>query len=228
MALKQLVPDFEGDELHPLELLTPLAAAISAEDVQLYYQTAILGRRDLEWAPDARTGFRMTLIRMLAFRPVAATLPAKLTRAPQAATQPGGPRPPAAMAAAAEDWPGILAGLDLQGAPRQLAANCVLLGREGTTLRLALDPRNALMRTRAQEDKLAQALTRYFGSPVRLEIEVRESAEDSPARASERAQAERRAQASRDFEADPTVEAFKQRFGASVLVDTVRPADPEV
>jgi DNA polymerase-3 subunit gamma/tau len=84
------------------------------------------------------------------------------------------------------------------------------------------------MRTRAQEDKLAQALTRYFGSPVRLEIEVRESAEDSPARASERAQAERRAQASRDFEADPTVEAFKQRFGASVLVDTVRPADPEV
>jgi len=239
VALKQLVPDFEGDELHPLELLTPLAAAISAEDVQLYYQTAILGRRDLEWAPDARTGFRMTLIRMLAFRPVAATLPAKLTRAPQAgapaagppqasATQPGGPRPPAAMAAAAEDWPGILAGLDLQGAPRQLAANCVLLGREGTTLRLALDPRNALMRTRAQEDKLAQALTRYFGSPVRLEIEVRESAEDSPARASERAQAERRAQASRDFEADPTVEAFKQRFGASVLVDTVRPADPEV
>jgi DNA polymerase-3 subunit gamma/tau len=104
----------------------------------------------------------------------------------------------------------------------------VLLGRDGPTLRLALDPRSASMRTRALEDKLAQALTRYLGIAVRLEIEVRDSAEETPARASERAQAERRAQASRDFEADPTVEAMKQRFGASVLADTVRPADPEV
>src|SRR5580693_189274 len=69
VALKQLIADYEGDELHPPELLASLAAAISAEDLQLYYQTAILGRRDLALAPDARTGFRMTLIRMLAFRP---------------------------------------------------------------------------------------------------------------------------------------------------------------
>src|SRR5450755_1004114 len=72
VALKQLVPDFEGDDLHPVELLAHLAAALPAEDVQLFYQTAILGRRDLALAPDARTGFRMTLIRMLAFRPASA------------------------------------------------------------------------------------------------------------------------------------------------------------
>ncbi len=47
VALRQLVRDYEGDELHPVELLAELAAAISPEDVQLYYQTAILGRRDL-------------------------------------------------------------------------------------------------------------------------------------------------------------------------------------
>jgi len=72
VALKQIVADYEGDELHPPELLSELAAVISAEDVQLFYQTAILGRRDLALAPDARTGFRMTLLRMLAFRPAAA------------------------------------------------------------------------------------------------------------------------------------------------------------
>src|SRR6202034_4094562 len=76
VALKQLVPAFEGDELHPAELLARLAASIAAEDLQLYYQTAILGRRDLALAPDARTGFRMTLIRMLAFRPASAVPPA--------------------------------------------------------------------------------------------------------------------------------------------------------
>src|SRR4029077_6696222 len=69
-ALQQLVPGYEGDELFDPALLKELAAAISAEDVQLYYQTAILGRRDLPFAPDPRTGFEMTLVRMLAFRPV--------------------------------------------------------------------------------------------------------------------------------------------------------------
>jgi len=232
VALKQLVPDFEGDELHPVELLAQLAAAIPAEDVQLFYQTAILGRRDLALAPDARTGFRMTLIRMLAFRPASASAASAgaLMPARAAAASPAAPLPSARAATSAagpDDWPSILAALDLQGAPRQLAANCVLLGREGATLRLALDPRSASLRTRALEDKLTQALARHFGSAVRLEIEVRDSTAETPARSSERAQAERRAQARSAFEADPTVEAFKERFGASVLADTVRPSEPE-
>ena len=46
-----------------------LAERLSAEDVQLYYQIATTGRRDLTLAPDARTGFEMTLLRMLAFAP---------------------------------------------------------------------------------------------------------------------------------------------------------------
>jgi DNA polymerase-3 subunit gamma/tau len=218
VALKQIVRDYEGDELHPVEELTELAAAIPAEDVQLFYQTAIIGRRDLALAPDARTGFRMTLIRMLAFRPGAAAVPA--------APRPGGTAVSAPPAEGA-DWASVLAALDLQGAPRQLAANCVLVGREGATVRLALDPRSAPWRTRAQEDKLAQALSRYYGSNVRVEIDVRESEQDTPARQIERAQAERRAQARDQLEADPTVEALKQRFGATVLADSVRPTEPE-
>ncbi len=69
VALLQLLPDYASDEYFPAPLLQELAAAMSPEDVQLYYQTTILGRRDLALAPDPRTGFRMTLIRMLAFRP---------------------------------------------------------------------------------------------------------------------------------------------------------------
>src|SRR5690606_39145154 len=41
----------------------------SAEDVQLYYQMGLLGRRDLPLAPDGRVGLEMALLRMLAFRP---------------------------------------------------------------------------------------------------------------------------------------------------------------
>jgi uncharacterized membrane protein YgcG len=46
-----------------------LAQALAPEDVQLYYQIALGGRRDLAMAPEPRLGFEMTLLRMLAFRP---------------------------------------------------------------------------------------------------------------------------------------------------------------
>src|SRR5690349_9931602 len=69
IAMKQAVPDFDGDELYAPELLERLAKQLSPEDVQLFYQTAIMGRRDLALAPDPRTGFEMTLVRMIAFRP---------------------------------------------------------------------------------------------------------------------------------------------------------------
>jgi DNA polymerase III subunit gamma/tau len=258
IALKQLVPGFEGDELHPADMLARLAAQIAAEDLQLYYQTAILGRRDLALAPDARTGFRMTLIRMLAFRPasapgaLAASPAATSTRpgAPEAAAAPGAGTVPSAASltatpgpaplesalppappmtpepSAALDWPAIVAALELQGLPRELARNCALLGREGAMVRLALDPRSASMRTRALEDKLAQALARYFGSPVRLQFELRDDTHETPARSAERVESQRRQQAQMAFEADPIVGTFKERFGASVLPESVRPAKP--
>ena len=46
-----------------------LAATIGAEDLQLYYQIGLIGKRDLALAPDPRTGFEMVLLRMLAFKP---------------------------------------------------------------------------------------------------------------------------------------------------------------
>jgi DNA polymerase-3 subunit gamma/tau len=130
------------------------------------------------------------------------------------------------MNCAMPDWSAIVAALELQGAPRELARNCALLGREGAMVRLALDPRSASMRTRALEDKLAQALSRYFGDTVRLQFELRDEAQETPARAAERLEAQRRAQAQMAFEADALVGTFKERFGASVLPDSVRPAKP--
>src|SRR5256885_7775657 len=69
IGLKQALSDYEGDELYTPELLEPLARALSPEVVQLFYQTAITGKRDLGLAPEPRTGFEMTLLRMIAFRP---------------------------------------------------------------------------------------------------------------------------------------------------------------
>jgi len=46
-----------------------LAARIAADECQLYYQIALIGRRDLQYAPDMEAAFEMILLRLLAFRP---------------------------------------------------------------------------------------------------------------------------------------------------------------
>jgi len=69
LAVAQAVPESRDDSWGDGERLSALAQTLTAEDVQLYYQVAINGRRDIELAPDLRGGFEMVLLRMVAFRP---------------------------------------------------------------------------------------------------------------------------------------------------------------
>lgn len=70
VAIAQTVPDALDNRHGDYQLIQELAKALSKEDVQLFYQTVLMGRRDLPLAPDPRTGFEMVMLRMLAFQPV--------------------------------------------------------------------------------------------------------------------------------------------------------------
>jgi len=431
IAMKQALSDFEGDELYDPEVLTRLAKAIAPEDVQLFYQTAITGRRDLGLAPDPRSGFEMTLLRMIAFRPLgeaeqvrggpsaggsggggaaasgfgggAAAARAAAAAGGAGRGGPGGTRASgvgvdagdgapgtgalgagaagssgaaalgagaagasgtgafgtgaagssgaaalgagaagasgvgisrvgasgagttlgaaaaasgaaplsgaaAARAAAAglvgrgaggggasgpgtsgigtsgaagpssggagaagtpsrdgnaafsggvaaenvaaarssaandtppmspmskgaetpatdteEPWSTLISRLELGGAARQLASNCHMVGRQGGVIRLALDARNKHMRTPSQEEKLAQALSRHFNQPIRLEFEIASGGVETPAQADQRASMEDLDAARRAFESDPGVQGLRERFGATLLPETIRP-----
>lgn len=76
IALIHAAPDFRDPERADWDSLVELAGRISPEDAQLYYQIAVTGCRDLELAPDPRTGLEMTLLRMLAFKPADGDAPA--------------------------------------------------------------------------------------------------------------------------------------------------------
>ncbi|OAM53084.1 DNA polymerase III, subunit gamma and tau [Methylovorus sp. MM2] len=69
IAITQTVPDSIATDLPERAALLNLAEKLTAEEVQLYYQIALLGRRDLGLAPDEFAGFTMSLLRMLAFTP---------------------------------------------------------------------------------------------------------------------------------------------------------------
>jgi DNA polymerase III subunit gamma/tau len=238
VALQQLVAGYEGDELYDPVLLRELAGAISAEDVQLYYQTAILGRRDLGYAPDPRTGFEMTLVRMLAFRPAssgavtppsgggsrAAGAPGTASSAsPASVTMSAIVRPASAGPIDPVQWSRVIGDLDLTGAARQLATNCALLEHQGGTLRFAIDPKAG--RSAAQVEKLTQALAKYLGGHVKLEFVEGATHVETPTQTGERRSAEALDAARKSLEEDPMVRELKSRFGATLHPESVRPTE---
>ncbi len=96
IALAQAVPGVLGDEVEERAALAGLAQAMSPEDVQLYYQIGLAGRRDLPLAPEPRGGFEMILLRMLAFRPAGAGTQAVAATAASAPVVSASPAPRAA------------------------------------------------------------------------------------------------------------------------------------
>ncbi|WP_027852225.1 DNA polymerase III subunit gamma/tau [Marinobacterium litorale] len=89
VALAQAVPDAVDNSLGDLERVRELAAGMRAEDTQLYYQIAVMGRKDLPYVPHAREGLEMVLLRMLAFRPAGAAVAKKAPPAEVTSTAAG-------------------------------------------------------------------------------------------------------------------------------------------
>ena len=73
VAIMQTVPESIDKTLSHYAEICEIANSVSREDIQLYYQICLLGRKDLDLAPDLKSGFEMVLLRALAFRPGSAS-----------------------------------------------------------------------------------------------------------------------------------------------------------
>ncbi len=233
---------YDDEDLVPVDTLAALASAISPEDLQLYYQIGLLGRRDLPLASDQPAGFAMTLLRMLAFRPDAgrvtaagaggpgqpraatvAAAPVAAAAPPAAAPSPAGPP----LQLNAGNWLEIVGRLGLSGMARQLATHCAFGGRQGAVLKLLLDPRSQSIRTRSNEEKLAAALSGYAGEPLRLQIDLAADAPVTAARERDREADARLASARAALEEDPNIKALRDRMGATIFAESIRPTRNE-
>jgi DNA polymerase-3 subunit gamma/tau len=214
IAIAQIVPETaQQEEEFDAPTLSRLGAAMSAEDVQLYYQIALAGRRDLPMAPEPRLGFEMTLLRMLAFRPDTVATAAATANAP------------AALAIDVDTWPAVVDAAGLSGMTRQFALNCVPALFENDLLTLRLDQSAAERRTRSIEEKLAQGLSKYLGRGMRIVFNVAEGTLATPARQRVAAEQDKAARAAADFEQDPAVKGLRERFGAEVDAASVKPVN---
>ena len=173
----------------------------------------------------------MTLLRMLAFRPADATgstreasggraAPPVLRRPQKAVSAPTAS--PASVAASSDgDWPALLAQLELKGPARQLAGNCQLVAREGSHFRFLLDERASALHTRQLEDASrrrcasSSASRRQSKSSGAVRATRPRAARSGPRRTAREARAA--------LERDPNVQTLRDRFGAVLQPDSVKP-----
>lgn len=259
IALAQLVPATAA--IGGADYIDAYARALLPEDVQLFYQIGLTGRRDLSLAPDPLTGLEMTLLRMLAFRPAGAAtepreLPAakvssKASSAPADPVEVREPVPPLPIdppptgakptATAAEPtsvvrpepaagqqdttaaWASVVAQLPLAGLARELANNTTLDRETDGALVLTLDEAFAHLNNKERAALLKQALERYYGRPLELQIRLGKPQSASPAQERQRERDERQQAAVEAITADPTVRALQEQFNARVNTGSIRP-----
>ena len=240
-----------ADDESDAERVRALAQRLDAGRIQVMYQVALLGRRDLSLAPDEFAGFTMALLRMLSFAqgsPAArAERPAAVERKPEArAAAPASPRaatptvdavpakavaPSTAAAVAAPaiefdgNWPALVERLGLTGLAGMVARHGELAGFANNHLQLVVPETHRMYAEKAYQDKLKGELVQHFGPSLRLTVTVGSTAGVSLAAAQSKEMAKRQATAAQAIEGDPFVRDLVRDLGAEVVSSSIRPAE---
>jgi len=217
IALAQIVPD----TLQQDAVLADFVNRFSAEDIQLYYQIALLGRRDLSLAPAPQQGFEMTLLRMLAFRPATAAVsaPAQIVEAIKKEPETAVISPAAAGSLA--EWRDMLPKLELSGMAYALAANCTMQSSNEQKIILALSVSHQPMLNPKLKDRIAEALVRYLKRPVQLEVNVTADEIVTPMKQDKKEYDSKLADAKQTILQDPKVKRLLEVYDAAVEVALV-------
>lgn len=253
VALLQQIPSAYDPSMGDEAALRDLVGRLSPEDIQLFYQIAINGRRDLSFAPDPSMGVEMTLLRMLAFKPVSAeglsasvSTPTPTTGQAQTqtetiqpvATQPVSETNPQTEVATTDEpvesttvldpkaltgWSEIVAQLNISGILKQLAMNCSLVEKDEQRVVLVVDPTYQNLLTKDRQDRLNEALNELYNKKIILDIEVKQAEKETPAMQEKREEQERLDVAQQALEDDTNVKKILDTFQAQINTETIQP-----
>lgn len=182
LAVAQMVPEVQTSDPTLIDTLTP-------EAIQLLYQIALLGQKDIAFAPSARVGFEMTLLRMIAFCPVSTTqstpppgvkkLPENVSGAVVKVSSPEPASVPASVPIAAPstepttlDWAQVIPQLSLSGLGLMIVKHCAISHWDGKMLALTLDTEQKACLNAQRQTQIHEALNAYFKRPIQLKITV--------------------------------------------------------
>ena len=244
ISLAQIVPTASQNSQFAADKIQQYATQFSQEDIQLLYQIAIVGRRDLPYAPSPRAGFEVTLLRMLTFVPDTNTPTLTLPRAVAQGREQekivssqnnvknkitsdtrGGAEAVSFDAHAAKvpqrqdpehEWSDIVTKLNLTGMNAVFANHCVLKNLGDTTVELQIDPKHIALASETRQANLVTALTSYLGRSIKLKIINVAGIDGTPAAQQQRAVDEKFAATKTQLVEDPLVKNIMDHFGATI------------
>lgn len=253
LALAQLVPADRSDEPDH-ERLIEAAQRLSPVDLQVAYQIATIGRKDLDVAPDPAIGLEMALMRWIAFKPddspptqlKARPAPARAAHADasgspavtatvqspvaEAVAEAAPSRSPVSLPKAnggeldAAGWASFVAALP-PSPTLMLAQALAFAGHRGGQVVVDLAPEHTGLASSTIKQKLATALSEHLQAPTRVELRVRRPETSSVLEVKNRERAASDAQLRSEFEALPPVRALIEQLDARVVDGSVRAVD---
>src|SRR3989338_4531531 len=183
LSIKKLMPDFPLHSLTTSEAdLAELLPLCDAQDLQMYYQIALLAKRDLLLAPAANLGFEMALLRMIAF-----ILPAQESTTPKTVkletktvtakkeTIVSHPTASSITPAKADEWLELLPRLGLMALTKAFAEHLHFEKRERDHFYFGLPETHAALLQDRHRQRLEAALTQHLATPITLTITIGKS-----------------------------------------------------
>ncbi len=253
VALSQAVPSMLETLEFDAALIKELTSSFSPEDVQLYYQIALMGKRDLYLSTTPQSALEMTFLRMLSFKPAGC---GELSNTSNSAASTGKPvstksTPTGSSAQKTEkitesaeankaqenksntslkdlssnheEWSTLVEKLGLQAVSYSLASNCSIESIESEEITLHLAHQHEGIATKGARQRLEKALQEYFGTELRLNIDISSNELETPAKKKDRAKEKIQSQAEKTAESDEAVKALKSQFGAEIIEGSVKP-----
>lgn len=245
IQLAQLVPNYQPT-LQRVSI-NAFAKSLDPQIVQIWYQMAIIGRKDLSYAPSARLGFEMSLLRMLAFLPADSVLPAQSLNPSSVASvakcaptipntksvEKNEPAPPVPSKQEAkpvalnsnEDWLRFVQQLNLRGPDRELGIHASFVSFQSNILKLAFSADFFATLDESSNNRLQRIISQALGDDVQLKIErmQEQQADTLFARATQK-RTDMQTDAISEFQNHPVVNALLQD-GAQIIPDSIQPLE---
>lgn len=245
ISLVQFVPNIDTSNWQYPELTLKLANQITPEITQIYYQIALLGKRDLQLAPSLKSGFEMMMLRMVAFRPeVVAPLPLDLDRksfnkkepdlSARSCNKENTPRNNVQVQvknATQDDEPvkddelvkidhTILQKLELTGITKTLMQYCLVDKITDSGIELMVEPSQAVLINKKHEELISEALSKYSAKRMSVSLRIGPPEMQSPAKIKQQETLKKQNEARQALEQDEFIKEFINKFDAKVIANS--------
>ena len=218
--------------------------SFDSEEIQLNYQIALMGRRDLDLAPSHKVGFEMCLLRMIAFKPNTSQQVSKEDQTIKSKenifeknlkstdnidnTEKNNKKTtsfenPISIKSEKIIWSELVDELGINGATKILADNCSFVRKERDIIYLLLDKKSSSYYSKEREDNLSEALSIFFKETIFIKIDVGDLQNETPNQEKIREKNEKHDEAILGLQIDPKIQEIENTFpGASLDSDSIK------